>query len=191
MLLGTVLGDGFLQKTGTRNARLRLEHGNDQKEYLVWKTQFFPRLFQGTPTYLERVHPKTHRTYRYWRHQSSTTPELGEWRALWYPDGKKRIPETLPLLLDNALALAVWYMDDGYYFARDKVSYLYLGRVTAKEAAIAQRAIKQNFAVQATVLDKKQKGFALYFSPQETIQLHNRMRKHVIPLFAYKLHPVS
>ena len=37
ILAGTLLGDAFLQKTGVKNARLRLEHGERQKEYLLWK----------------------------------------------------------------------------------------------------------------------------------------------------------
>ena len=31
ILYGTILGDGYLQKTGEKNARLRLEHGEKQK----------------------------------------------------------------------------------------------------------------------------------------------------------------
>src|SRR3990167_10219321 len=37
VILGSILGDGFLQQTGKNNARLRLEHGLKQKEYLIWK----------------------------------------------------------------------------------------------------------------------------------------------------------
>jgi len=32
---------------------------------------------------------------------------------LFYPQGKKRIPDLLAELLAEPLALAVWYMDDG------------------------------------------------------------------------------
>ena len=187
MLIGTVLGAGFLQKTGAKNARLRLEHGNEQKEYVFWKAAQFPRLFQGAPSYLERVHPKSGATYKYWRHQSNTTPEFGKWRVLFYPTGKKSIPQNLTHLLSNPLALAVWYMDDGYYYDRDKVSYLYLGRVSEKEAQIAQNAIEKNFHLTSRIYDKKKKGFALYFPRKETVRLHNTIRKHVLPLFSYKL----
>ena len=38
-IIGMILGDGYLQKTGEKNARLRLEHGYKQKEYLLWKTE--------------------------------------------------------------------------------------------------------------------------------------------------------
>jgi len=187
ILVGTLLGDGCLQKTGAKNARLRFEHGAKQKEYLLWKIKAFPRLFQGKPTHLKRVHPKTGATYEYWRAQSNASPALGTWRKRFYPEGTKRIPEELNKLLTEPLSLAVWFMDDGYYYPKDKNSYLYLGRVTRKEAEIARDAVEQNFNLVSRVYDKKQKGFALNFSPSETKKLHDCIRQYVLPLFAYKL----
>ncbi len=188
ILVGTVLGDGFLQKTGEKNARLRLEHGVKQKEYLLWKMSAFPNLFQGMPSHLSRVHPKTTATYEYWRAQSNATPVLGTWRTLFYPEGKKRIPAHLAEMLTEPLALAVWYMDDGYYYPKDKNSYLYLGSVSKEEAEIARGAIEKNFNLAPRVYDKKKKGFALYFSSSETKKLHDIVRPYlVLPLFAYKV----
>ncbi|MBI4086850.1 hypothetical protein HY416_02605 [Candidatus Kaiserbacteria bacterium] len=188
ILVGTLLGDGSLQKTGAKNARLRLEHGAKQKEYLLWKMQAFSHLFQGRPTRLSRVHPKSGATYEYWRAQSNATPALGAWRVLLYPDGKKRIPENLTEILTEPLGLAVWYMDDGYYYPKDKNSYLYLGTVSKDEAEIARSAVEHNFHLVSRIYDKKKKGFALYFSPSETKKMHDLIRRYVVlPLFAYKL----
>ena len=187
ILIGTMLGDAFLQKTGKCNARLRFEHGEKQRDYLLWKIDKFPRLFQGEPKYLERKHPISGKTYRYWRHQSYATPELGKWHTIFYADGKKHIPENLKDLLKNQLSLAVWYMDDGYYYHRDRVSYFYLGRISRLEAIIAQNAIESNFGIHPKLLDKKQKGFALYFSPKETVEFHKQIKKFILPLFYYKI----
>src|SRR3989344_8577741 len=95
ILVGSVLGDAFLQKTGARNARLRFEHGAKQKKYLLWKVKALTRFFQGKPTHLSRVHPKTKATYEYWRAQSNATPELGKLRVVFYPKGKKQIPANI------------------------------------------------------------------------------------------------
>jgi len=188
VLVGTVLGDGRLQQTGSRNARLRLEQGDKQKAYLLWKAEVFSRLFQGKPSYITRTHPATGRTYGYWRYQSNTSPELGKWKDVFYREGRKRIPENLEALL-SPLALAVWYMDDGYYYSRDRNSYLYLGRVSKHEAQIAQQAIQKRFGIRVRVYDKKQKGFALYFSVAETKKLHKLIGEHILPEFDYKLLP--
>ncbi len=187
VLVGTILGDAYLQKTGKKNARLRLEHGEAQSEYLVWKMAKFPKLFQGKPTMLSRIHPKSKQTYRYARAQSSATPELGTWREVFYSDGKKRIPDELSKFLREPLALAVWYMDDGYFYPKDKNSFIYLGRVSKEEAETAKEAIEKNFGVHPKVYDKKQKGFALFFSVEETKKFHDIIRPHVLPLFSYKL----
>lgn len=189
IILGTLLGDGFLQKTGRENARLRLEHGGKQKEYLVWKGKQFPRLFLGKPVQVKRVHPKTLRTYEYWRWQSNSSPILGKWQKMFYRNGKKHIPENLAELLNDSLALAVWYMDDGYFYYKNHncCSYIYLGRVSKVEANIAAKAIALNFGIQTKIYDKKQKGFALFFSVEETKKMHDLIRSHVLKIFDYKL----
>lgn len=185
ILVGTILGDAYVQKTGERNARLRLEHGADQKEYLFWKVKNLQQFFQGRPKYLERVHPSSKRTYQYWRHQSQSMPFLGKLRKIFYRDGKKIIPEDIMKWL-TPRSVAVWYMDDGYYYQRDRCSYLYLGNVTKAEAERAGLALKTKFDVLVRVLSKK-KGFALYFSPRETIKLASTVRRYILPEFNYKL----
>ena len=187
VLIGTVLGDGFLQKTGEKNARLRLEHSQKQKDYVLWKGSIFGRLFQGTPSYLERVHPKSRETYKYCRWQSSATPAFGKWRKYFYPNGKKIIPSDITDFFKEPISLAVWYMDDGYYNKVDRNSYIYLGRVTRIEAEILQQAIAKNFNISATVYDKKNKGFALFFGAMETKVLQALIGPFIIPSLQYKI----
>lgn len=185
ILFGIILGDGYLQKTGKKNARLRLEHGKNQKEYLLWKVKKLSNLFQGKPKYLERIHPLSKQKYCYWRHQSPSTPLLGKFRKIFYPEGKKRIPENLEKYL-TPLTLAVWYMDDGYYYSRDKCSYLYLGNVSEKEAEIVAQTFSKKFRLLSRV-KKKKRGYTLYFSPKETKKLKNLIKDHILPQFNYKL----
>lgn len=185
ILIGTVLGDAYLQKTGEKNARLRLEHGAKQKEYLFWKVNNLRQFFQGKPKYLERMHPITKRTYQYWRHQSQSTPVLGKLRKIFYPEGKKRIPDGIQKLL-TPRSVAVWYMDDGYYYARDRCAYIYLGNVQREEAERVQRAFDKKFDITTRVLVKK-KGFAIYFSPREAIKLKSLIQNDMLNYFKYKL----
>jgi hypothetical protein len=184
ILVGTVLGDGYLQKTGKKNARLKLEHGAAQKEYIIWKGKQFPKLFLGKPAYVERKHPRTNRVYKYWRWQSNATPTLGKWHRIFYKNGKKRIPSNLVNIVQHSLALAVWYMDDGHFYHKNhnRYSMIYLGQVSLKEANIAAQAIARNFKIRVRVYDKKKKGYALFFPVAETV------RSFVHPLFHYKLY---
>lgn len=186
ILVGTILGDAFLQKTGEKNARLRLEHGGKQKSYLLWKVSKLSQLFQGKPTYLRRIHPLSKATYEYWRHQSQSMPDLGKLRKIFYPGGRKTIPPNLIEFLRSPLVLAVWYMDDGYYYGRDRIAYLYLGNVTRAEAEIAAHALQSKFDLHARILVKK-KGFALCFSPDQTRELASLVEPYIIDQFKYKL----
>ncbi len=185
ILYGTVLGDGYLQKTGKANARLRLEHGKDQKEYLFWKASQFQKLFQGKPKYIERIHPITKKTYKYWRYQSNSTPVFGKIRKIFYPQDKKTIPKDLNKYLSSR-TLAIWYMDDGYYSKRDNSSYLYLGRVSRDEAETVSRSIYTAFKLSNTILDKKEKSYVIYFSPKTVLKLRKIIKKYMLSQFDYK-----
>lgn len=187
VLIGTILGDGFLQKTGEKNARLRLEHSQKQKDYVLWKGNIFGRLFQGSPNYLERVHPKSEETYKYCRWQSSASPSFGKWRKYFYPNGKKIVPSDIGKILTEPITLAVWYMDDGYFNKIDRNSYIYLGCISHAEAEILQNAILKNFKIKATVYDKKNKGYALFFGVNETKQFQTLISPFIIQSLQYKL----
>ena len=185
ILVGTILGNAYVQKTGEKNSRLRLEHGYKQKNYLFWKVKKLNPFFQGKPKYLERKHPATKRIYRYWRHQSQSTPILGKFRRLFYAGGIKTIPDDIGKYI-TPLSLAVWYMDDGYYFARDKTAYLYLGNATHQEAMNVSESLKNKLKLESKVL-KKKKGFALYFSRIETMRLKEIVKNFILKEFNYKL----
>lgn len=186
IIVGSVLGDGFLQKTGADNARLRFEHSAKQKPYLLWKIGKLPNLFQGRVTHLDRIHPDSEQIYSYVRSQSHATPELGKMRLVFYADGRKQIPPNIEELL-SPLVLAVWYMDDGYYYKRDNCAYLYICQVRKVEATRIQQALSRTLDLNARLLDKGQKGWALYFSPAETAKLNRCISKYVIPEMFYKL----
>ena len=182
-----VLGDAYLQATGVKNARLRLEHKAAHKDYLIWKAGLLPNLFQGKPVFLDRIHPMTKVTYHYVRQQSNASPVLGKIRKIFYPDGKKTIPDDFRKFLRDDIAFAIWFYDDGYYYRRDRCSYLYLGRVSKEEAEIASGAIAAQFHISRKMLDKKKKGSAPYFSRKESEKIKAILAKYNVPVMAYKI----
>ncbi len=64
VVIGSILGDGFLQKTGKNNARLRLEHSFKQQDYLIWKCQILNNFFQKKPEILTRTNLKFGKSYQ-------------------------------------------------------------------------------------------------------------------------------
>src|SRR3989338_7408256 len=150
--------------------------GQKQKEYLLWKVEVFKLLFQGKAKYIERIHPISKNKYGYWRHQSQSTPYLGHLQKIFYLNGKKEIPKDLEKYL-SLKTLAVWYMDDGYFSKRDRSSYLYLGKVTKQVAIITSRVITKLFNLSNAILDKKRKGYVIYFSPRSVKRLKELFTK--------------
>lgn len=186
-LIGMIIGDGYLQSTGKKNARLRLEHSVRFKDYLLWKMNLLPKLFQGRPKYLKRIHPLTKKEYEYVRAQSNSSPLLGKLRKLFYPDNSKVIPEKLKKLLTLPIGLAIWYYDDGYYNKIDKNAFIYLGRLKKEDAERAKEILKTNFGLNTRVIDKKRKGFVLYFPPNEAKKLKNYILDYQIESLKYKI----
>jgi len=192
MIIGMILGDAFLQKTGEKNARIRLEHSEKQKDYLVWKASFFPEFFQGKPSFLERFNSYYQKTYRYVRWQSTASPEIGKMRKLFYEQGRKKIPDNLPLIFDNPLTLAIWYMDDGYLYHRDKMIYIYLPQYTPREQKILLETLKLNFGLKPILKTKKKRNQVLIFPVEETKKFLSLVKSFIISSMRYKLlDPVS
>src|SRR3989338_8118061 len=145
IVYGSILGDAFIQPTGKKNARIRLEHGARQKEYILWKWQELKRYMQRQPTYLDRFNPIWRKRYAYYRCQSHASPEFGKLRLLFYQDNKKIIPDAIGKILSDPLTLAVWFMDDGYYYGRDKTAYIYLSKLSPRDVSKLQTALEKNF----------------------------------------------
>lgn len=135
ILYGIVLGDGYLQKTGKQNARLRIEHSAKPhlKSYINWKYSMLRNLFQVRPIEISRIHPTTKNRNNTFRLQSHSSPYLGKLRNAFYPKGTKCFPENLDLFLSSKRTLAIWYMDDGYYDRHDKSAHLYLPQYNQKD----------------------------------------------------------
>ena len=76
-------------------------------------------------------------------------------------------------------------MDDGYYYRRDKCSYLYLGNVSEKEANLVRDTLIEKFSLR-TKVKKKKKGYAVYFSPDETKKLKSLIKGYTLNYFSYK-----
>lgn len=193
VIIGSILGDGFLQKTGSKNARLRLEHSLKQKEYLIWKCQILGNYFQSKPQILERNNPIFGKTYQYIRAQSYSGSELGKLYQLFYIDGKKIIPNKISDLLKDPLCLAIWFMDDGYYYQRDKLAYIYLPKYDQISINNLLNVLKVNFNLSPILKIKRRGEYVLNFSVAETEKLVQIINPFVISLMKYKLplDPVS
>jgi hypothetical protein len=114
LIIGTLLGDGHLNKRGN-SYRLKIEHSINQKEYVMWKYNILKNVclttkpphetFNGGPTilfytssgsYLEEIY---HMFYK-------QDPLTGRFV-------KKITPELIENIPLNSLVLTSWFLDDG------------------------------------------------------------------------------
>ena len=182
-----VLGDAYLQATGKKNARIRLEHSIKQKEYLMWKADQFPKLFSGKPKTMKRYNAKFGKSYEYIRWQSNSSPVIGKLRQKFYrEDSGRKIPSDIKKILITPVALAVWFMDDGYYYALDKMAYIYLPNMSEKDFDLLLEALKVNFDL-FPKLKRKKHGWCLSFGVGETAKLIEIVSPHICESMLYKV----
>lgn len=109
ILIGSILGDAYIDKKG----KIQIEHCLRQKDYVDWKYKTLESISYGRPKIVTRYNKKSDKTYkssRFWTRQY-----FWKWRERFYQNNKKIFPDNLTDKELNPLAIAVWYMDDGYY----------------------------------------------------------------------------
>ena len=107
IFVGSMLGDGGLRRIGSATARYEESHSAEQRPYLDWKAE------EWGP-FVSKVIPTTKGEYKGWRLISHSCKALWPFLEVFYPKGfgAKTFSKMLLEWVD-ALALAVWFMDDG------------------------------------------------------------------------------
>lgn len=110
VLVGSMLGDGRISKS-THVARYSENHCEDQKEYLEWKSKEWGSWVQlGLRPVLWKTMGGE---FPGWRCETVSHETMLSWHELFYPElGPKQLQPPVVDLVD-ALALAIWFMDDG------------------------------------------------------------------------------
>lgn len=118
LLLALALGDGHITKPKkySHNPQLRIEHAEQQKEYLEWKINLLPKKWRSDIK--KRVKSYTYKNVNseltsYW-FRTKSIPQLKLLRRILY--GKTRNQKIItPKMLERIgeFGIMIWYMDDG------------------------------------------------------------------------------
>ena len=180
--LGSFFGDGCILKTSRNNIyRLGLGHTEKQLPYLLWKMNFFATTVQKDlnvvlPTTAEIKGSSFISSLSYSVH----TKSFGLVKEFTVDDVYKM----------NALALAVWVMDDGSIKARSKSNKI-LGitistnSFTYKENLMFVDMLKANFGLEA-VVGKDREYFELNFRTKDSARLLQIIKPYVNDCFVGK-----
>lgn len=186
VLIGTLLGDGHLERNG-RFTRLKIDHSFKQKNYVEWKYQIFNDLTSSPPTKIEVFDTRTNRVYRHSRFATRSLPVFEKYHRNFYPEGRKILPKQIDQLLITPLSLAVWYMDDGARRTDCRALRIHTNSFSLSEQKKLQAVLLQQFEVRTTVHRAGSSSYILYIPNQEAQSFCNLIEPHILPLFKGKL----
>lgn len=174
ILLGCVLGDGYVTKRG----KIQIEHGAGQRDYVLWKYRKLNAVSYGMPSRVVRKdkrNGKSYVSYRFWTRQF-----FREWRKRFYPNGKKIFP--IDLLEISPLSLAVWFMDDGYLVDNRRLMFSTDGFDKGSRERIC-RLFQSHFGVKTTVMGSGK----LLIGTRQTRKIMPLIKQYIIPSMLYKI----
>ena len=187
IIIGSILGDGFLTPLTKREKLSRLWLKYDDKRYLYLKW-----LYQELkPIGVDPIKKKKNYTQHYFLTHS--LKELGMLRKQFYPNGKKIIPKDIFSVLVHPLSLAVWYMDDGNLDFRDRyhcnATFATYG-FSEKECRTLVEVLQKNFGIASRIHQTTMRNkvyYRLYILSRSTDVFMGLIRPYMHSCFAYKL----
>ena len=186
IVIGSLLGDGCLERNG-RNVRLRIEHSDSQKEYLLWKCKKLQRLItERSPMKINAFHKVYKRRYISWRAYTMTNINLNELFYLFYKENKKIIPYSIIKDLTDPLSLAVWFMDDGYKRNDCNAFRISTDSFTYHENELLVKVLKQNFGLNCNI-HKKGNYWNIYIPKKSAYEFKDLISLYIIPTLRYKI----
>lgn len=187
IIVGSILGDGFLTPLTKRKklSRLWLKYDDKRYSYLEWLHR------QLSPSGVGTIKKKKNYTQHYFL--TNSLRELGILREQFYPHGRKIIPKEIFSLLIHPLSLAVWYMDDGNLDFRDRyhcnVTFATYG-FNQKGCRTLVEVLRKNFGISSRVHRTTMRGkvyFRLYIMSESTNVFMGLVRPYMHSAFSYKL----
>ena len=185
IIIGTMLGDGCLEHNG-HFVRLRLEHGKNQKSYLLWKYEELKNLITGSVMKIHAYHKVNECFYDSYRVYTFSDEVFSDYWNTFYVNNKKIIPHNIEHILKSPLSLAIWFMDDGYKRNDCNAFRLNTDSFLLEEQKLLQKVLLKNFGLK-TKVHKKGKYWNVYIPARESNKFVNLVEPYIIPNLAYKI----
>lgn len=187
VIVGSLLGDGCMERNG-RYVRLKIGHGLQQKAYLEWKFEYLKSFVkQSSPRFIEGAfHRKTKKRYKRIEFATLSLSIFEEYWQKFYVKGEKCVPFDISKYLTEPLALAVWFMDDGYKRNDCNAMRINTDSFSLKEQRILQGCLLQNFGVW-TAIHRKGAFWNLYIPSAHARKFCNILSPFIIPSMRYKI----
>ncbi len=185
VLIGLLLGDGCLERAKfSLGARLKVSQSIKQNEFVVWLYEVFKDFVQTPP----RVKQTQRNSIKHEEvvFNTLTHPCFKSFYEMFYPAGKKIIPESIDQIL-TPTALAVWFMSDGSIKSKEsRGRILNTQSFTKSDIKRLIFILKSKFDLQCSIRTQRD-GLQIYISGKSAGILDNLLRDKILPSFYYKL----
>src|SRR3989344_4519251 len=171
VLIGYLLGDGHLEIwKNSQGARLKVEQGLEQKEFVKWLFEVFEEFVKTPP----RFKPKS----VYFNTLSSN--QFYAFHKKFYLKGKKIIPDNIDIDL-TPVSLAVWFMGDGSIKSKECNGRI-INTHGFKEHEISKlcQILEKKFSLQVSIRRQKD-GLQIYISAKSAGRLYEILFPHLLP----------
>lgn len=189
IIIGNVLGDGYLEFNGFRGTRLQMKQAERSKEYIWWLFNEFKDICKSEP--------KQRKDNNQWFFGTRYLDELTILRNIFYDtNGKKIVPDDIENLLSDPLTLAIWYMDDGTLDWRPKDHFAFsltINCFSVEESQKLSQALLKNFNIYSSIQNPLCRGKRypkLYIGKHGRENFLNLIQPYIIDCFKYKLPPL-
>ena len=190
VIIGSLLGDASLEcrSKGARvlpiTARLRIQQGEKQKDYVFWKHRVLKSLVSQGPRKIMVWRDKERERYHHsWYFHTRSSEKFGLLYQYFYRDRVKILPDNIFELITPQV-LAVWFMDDG---SNTKES---LTLNTHCFSRIDQlriiRFLREHYNV-STRLVKDRSKFKIRIGKSEYQEFISLVKAFIIPSMEYKI----
>lgn len=185
VLVGLLLGDGCLERTkNSQVARLKVSQSLKQSDFVQWLYETF-KDFVRTPPRLKQK-DKNGKRYSELVFNTLTHKSFTYFYNLFYPNGKKVVPESINQSL-TATALAVWFMSDGSIKSKQsRGRILNTQSFTRPDIERLILILKSKFNLQSSIRTQKD-GLQIYISGKSAEVLNIVLKDKILPSFYYKL----
>ena len=186
IIVGTILGDSYIQLSQSGKTHLQIKHADRYKEYVFWLYEKLKDLF---PTSV----PRQRKDNQQWYVNSSFSEDLNELHFLFYVNKRKTIPYNIGDQLTSPLSLAVWFMDDGTldYRLKDHCAFhLCTNCFTKEETQRLIDALYSNFGIISSLhytLCRGKRHSRIYIGAKGRDRFIELVGPYILDCFKYKL----
>lgn len=180
VIYGHLLGDGSIIKPkGSVNAHFQITRVNTDEDYLSWTFNILKNFCNYTKySYRERFDKRTQKIYKSFSFDTRNFPEFTKIYNIWYPNGKKIIPNGLVL---TPTILAIWIADDGHIDSSLRLS-LATNSFALNEVLSLINKLKV-FGNRVTSFEMKDKNqYIIYVGKNTSVKVFEYIKDNLPPL---------